>query len=125
MTASSLRGSSRLIAMTRLSIKGITARSNNYDTLGDADGPQVAVPAFDRVFLGVAVAAEQLHAVQTDLHTLVGAQALGQCGLAGERKALFGAGGAAPGDQPQPVQFDGDVGAHERHGLTAGDRFAE
>ncbi len=60
------------------------------DALGDADRAQVAVPAFDGVFLGVAVAAEQLHAVQADLHALVGAQPLGQRRLAGEWQALIG-----------------------------------
>ena len=50
---------------------------------------------------------------------------LGQRRLAGERQALLGARGAAPGDQPQPVELDGDVGAHERHRLPAGDRLAE
>ena len=33
--------------------------------------------------------------------------------------------GAAPGDQPQTVEFDRDVGAHERHRLAVGDRLAE
>src|SRR5271163_282121 len=87
---------------------------NNDDALSYTDGPQVAVPALDGVFLGVAVAAEQLHAVQADLHALVGAEPLGQCRFASERQALFGAGRPAPGNQSQPVEFDGDVGAHER-----------
>ena len=87
--------------------------------------PQVAVPAFDRVFLGVAVTAEQLDAVEADLHALVGAELLGQRGLAGERQALLGARGAAPGDQPQAVELDRDVGAHERDRLPVGDRLAE
>ena len=69
----------------------MTTRLDNYDALGDADRAQVAVPAFDGVFLGVAVAAEQLHAVEADLHALVGAEPLGQRGLAGERQALLGA----------------------------------
>ena len=72
MTASSLRGISRLIAMKGLPLAGI----QDQDTLGDADGPQIAVPAFDRVLLGVAVTAEQLDAVQPDLHALVGAELL-------------------------------------------------
>src|SRR5271157_1691420 len=118
ITASILRGSSRLIAMIRLSVAdGITDLDgylNNDNALGDADGPQIAVPAFDGVFLRVAVATEQLHAVQTDLHALVGPQPLGQCRFAGERQALLGPGRPAPGDQSQPVEFDGDVGAHER-----------
>ena len=50
---------------------------------------------------------------------------LGQRGLAGERQALLGACRAAPGDQPQPVELDRDVGAHERDRLAAGDRLAE
>ena len=52
-------------------------------------------------------------------------QPLGQCGLAGERQTLFGARCAAPGDQAQAVEFDGDVGAHERHRLTVCDRLTE
>src|ERR1044071_621478 len=73
-----------------------TTRLENYNAFGDADGAQVAVPAFDGVFLGVAVSTEQLHAVETDLHALVGAELLGQRGLAGERQALIGARRAAP-----------------------------
>ena len=52
-------------------------RLENDDTLGDADGPQIAVPALDRVFFGEAVAAEQLDAVEADLHALVGARLAG------------------------------------------------
>ena len=77
------------------------------------------------MFLGVAVAAEQLHAVQADLHALVGAQSLGQCRLAGERQTLFGTGCAPPRDQAEAVEFDGDVGGHERDRLTVGDRLTE
>ena len=97
----------------------------DHDTLGDADGPQIAVPALDRVFLGEAVAAEQLDAVEADLHALVGAELLGQSRLAGERQPLLGPRRTAPRDQPQPVEFDGDVGAHERHRLAVCDRLAE
>ena len=76
----------------------------NYDdALGDTDRPQVAVPAFNRMFLGVAVAAEQLHAIQADLHALVGGQPLGQRGLAGELQPLVGARRPAPRDEAQPV----------------------
>src|SRR3979409_1138768 len=86
---------------------------DDYDARGDADRAQVAVPAFDGMFLGEAVAAEQLYAVQADLHALVGAEPFGQRRLAGERQTLLGARGAAPGDQSQAVKFDGDVGGHE------------
>src|SRR4029450_2299098 len=98
MTASSLRGSSRLIAIVRPS--GWMTPLNDNDALGDADRAQVPVPAFDGMFLGVAVAAEQLHAVQTDLLAFVGAERLGQRGLACERQALVGARRPAPGDHP-------------------------
>src|SRR5215208_3667034 len=121
MTACSLRGSSKLIVMARLPI----LKLDDDDTLGDADGPQIAVPAFDRVFLRVTVAAEQLDAVQPDLHALVGAEALGQCGFAGERQPLVGASRPPPRDQAQPVEFDRDVGAHECHRLPVGDRLTE
>ena len=60
----------------------------------DADGPQVAVPPLDRVFLDVAVAAEQLHAVAADLHAVLGGEPAGQRGLARERQALLGAAAA-------------------------------
>src|SRR6478672_10297765 len=120
ITAFSLRGSSRLIAM-----KVFSPSLDDHDALGDADRAQVAVPAFDGVFLGVAVATEQLHAVEADLHALVGAEPLGQRGLACERQTLVGPGRAAPGDQPQPVEFDRDVGAHEGDRLAVGDRLAE
>src|SRR5262245_1748724 len=126
ITACSLRGISKLIAMIGLSFsKGMTTRLDNYNALGDADRAKVAVPAFDGMFFGVAVAAQQLHAVEADLHALVGAQPLGQRSLARERQALLRAGGAPPGDQPKPVQFDRDVGAHERDGLAMRDRLAE
>src|SRR5258705_9523484 len=98
---------------------------DNYDALGDADRAQVAVPAFDGMFLVEAVAAEQLYAVQADLHALVGPEPLGQCRLAGERQTLLGARGTAPRDQPQAVEFDRDVGGHEGHRLTVCDRLAE
>ena len=124
ITACSLRGSSRLIAMIGLSLR-LDDDLDDDNALGDADGPQVAVPALDGVLLGEAVAAEQLHAVQADLHALVGAEPLGQRGFAGEREALLGPRRAAPGDQPQPVEFDGDVGAHERDGLPMSDGLAE
>jgi hypothetical protein len=58
------------------------------DALGDADRAKIAVPALDRMFLCVAVAAEQLNAVQSDLHALVGAEPLGQRRLTGERQPL-------------------------------------
>lgn len=77
------------------------------------------------MFFGVAVATEQLDAVQADLHALVGAELASQRGLTGEGQALLGAGGAAPGDQPQAVEFDGDVGGHERDRLAVGDGLAE
>src|SRR3954453_7234512 len=105
MTACNFGGNSRFIAMIDLSLG--SRELDNYDTLGDADGPQVAVPAFDRVLFGVAVAAEQLHAVQPDLHALVGTEPLGERRFAGERLTLLGARCPAPGDQPQSVQLDG------------------
>ena len=40
-------------------------------------------------------------------------------------RPAVGAGGAAPGDQPQAIQFDGDVGAHECHRLPTRDGLAE
>ncbi len=46
------------------------------------------------MLLGVTVTAEQLHAVQADLHALVGAELARECGLTGERQILLGA--AAP-----------------------------
>src|ERR1700733_13868466 len=92
ITACSLRGSSKLIAMINLSGEVDNDLDNGLDddnALGDADGPKVAVPAFDGVLLGEAVAAEQLHAVQTDLHALVRAEPLGQRGFTAERQALL------------------------------------
>src|SRR5690349_20461659 len=125
VTACILRGSSRLIAMIELSQLELDNDLDDDDALGNADGPQVAVPAFDRMLFRVAVAAEQLNAVQADLHAFVGAEPLGQGRLTDERQALLGARRAAPRDEPQPVQFDGDVGAHEGHRLTVGDRLTE
>src|ERR1700751_2048809 len=86
ITACNLRGSSKLIAMIGLSVVKLDEDLDNYDALSDADGPQVAVPALDGVLLRVAVAAEQLHAVQADLHALVGTEPLGQRGFASERE---------------------------------------
>ena len=42
-----------------------------------------------------------------------------------ERQALLGPRRAAPGDQPQPIEFDGDVGAHEGDRLPVSDGLAE
>ena len=47
-----------------------------------ADRTQVAVPELDRVFLGEAVTAEQLHAVGADLHALLGRLHARERGLA-------------------------------------------
>src|SRR5258705_4646094 len=128
-SACSFLGISKLIAMKGLSFgirnKGITSQLDNNNALGDADRPQVAVPAFDGMFLGVAMTAEQLYAVEADLHALVGAEPLGQRRLAGERQTLLGTGRAAPGDQSQAVELDGDVRGHERHRLTVCDRLTE
>src|SRR5258705_3007442 len=129
MTACSFLGISKLIAMKGLSFgirnKGITSRLNDNNALGDANRAQVAVPAFDGMFLGVTMAAEQLYAVEADLHALVGAEPLGQRRLSGERQTLLGAGRAAPGDQSQAIELDGDVRGHERHRLTVCDRLTE
>ena len=81
-------------------------------------GSEVAVPPLHRVLLDEAVAAEQLHAVDADLHALLGAQPAGQRDLAGERLALRGTGRGPVGHQPHALQLDADVGDHE------GDRSA-
>ena len=44
--------------------------SDEHRAFHDADGSEVAVPPLDRVLLDEAVAAEQLHAVEADLHAL-------------------------------------------------------
>ena len=69
---------------------------DDYDALCDAERAQIAVPAFDGVFLGEAMTSEQLNAVEADLHALVGGNSLGQCGLSRKGQALFGARCAAP-----------------------------
>lgn len=74
----------------------------NHDTLGDAECPQIAVPALNRVFLGVAMATEQLHAVEADLHALVGGEPLGQGAFTQEGHALLGTRGTAPDDERRP-----------------------
>ena len=90
------------------------------------DGPQVAVPPLDRVLLDEAVAAEQLDAVEADLHALLGAEPAGQRDLAGEVLARGSrAAGGLPGQQPHGLQLDRDVGDHEGHRLAVGDRLAE
>ncbi len=68
----------------------IDCHQTSHDAFHDADRAQVAVPAFDRVFLDEAVSAEQLDAVAADPHALVGAELAGQRGFAGERLALLG-----------------------------------
>ena len=73
----------------------IDRSSDEHRAFHDADGPQVAVPPLDRVLLDEAVAAEQLDAVEADLHALVGAQPAGQRDLAGEVLALRRRGAAA------------------------------
>src|SRR5699024_8012677 len=99
--------------------------SQDHHSLCHADGTEVAVPALDGVVLGEAVATEELDAVEADLHALLGGELAGERGLPGEGHALLGACGAPPGDQAQPVELGGDVGHHERHGLTVGDRLTE
>ena len=119
-----LAGISRLIAMEGLSV----LVESCLGTTTPSATPMARRSRYQRstgCSFGVAVAAEQLHAVQADAHALVAAQLPGQRRLAGERQTLVCAGGAAPGDHPQTVEFDGDVGAHERHRLPAGDRLAE
>ena len=101
------------------------ARQTQHASFHDADGPEVAVPPLDRVLLDEAVAAEQLDAVEADLHALVGAQLAGEGDLAGEVLAGRGAGGGLVGQQPHRLQLDRDVGDHERHRLAVGDRLAE
>src|ERR1700752_4318342 len=58
ITACILRGGSRLIAMIDFSLDDDDL--DDDDALGYPDGSQVAVPALDRMFFRVAVAAEQL-----------------------------------------------------------------
>src|SRR4051794_38412484 len=90
-----------------------------------ADGTQVAVPPLDRVLLHVAVATEQLDAVEADLHALLGAQPPRQGDLAGRVLALGDPGRGLVGDQAHALELDGDVGDHERDGLAVRDRLAE
>src|SRR6478609_3064392 len=121
------------LGVSRLIIAGVPVRSGaerafewggsyEHRTFHHADGPQVAVPPFDRVFLDEAVPAEELHAVEADPHPLLGAQLPGQTDLAGEVLAPGGAGGRLPGEQAHRLHLDGHVGDHERHRLAVADR---
>src|SRR5699024_7072990 len=100
-------------------------RSQDHHALCHSHCAEVSVPALDGVLLGEAVTTAQLHAVQADLHALLGGELAGQGGLAGERQALLGAGGTTPGHQAHAVELGGDVCHHERHGLAVGDGLTE
>src|SRR4029079_18906559 len=58
--------------------------SDQHPAFHDRDGPEVPVPALDRVVLYEAVAPQELDAVRADLHALVGAQLPCQGDLAGD-----------------------------------------
>src|ERR1035437_4263743 len=68
------------------------------DAFHHADCAEVPVPTLDRVFLDEAVPSEQLHAVGSDGHALLGAQTPGQRGVAGEVLALLCPAGSAVGE---------------------------
>ena len=86
---------------------------------------QVAVPALDGVFLGVAVAAEQLHAVRPDRIACSAHERARERRLADELAARLGEAGGAVGRQSHRLELDRDVGDHERDRLAVGDRLAE
>src|ERR1700743_2214258 len=93
--------------------------------LHHARGPQVPVPALDRVLFDVAVAAEQLDAVGADLHPLLGAEPAGDRRLAAEVDPPVGATGGAVGGEPHAARLDPDFRDREGDALAVGDRFAE
>src|SRR6202012_1386081 len=103
----------------------LSRRLDEQGALHHARGPEVPVPALDRVLLDEAVATEQLDAVGADLHPLLGAEPAGDGRLAGEVLALVGAGGGTIGDQAHAVRLDADFGDLEGDALAVGDRFAE
>ena len=117
----------RLVAQRAGTSSGRRGGSHQTSTLPSITpiALQVAVPPLHRVLLDVAVAAEQLHAVEADPHPLVGAELARERDLAGEVLAGGRAGGGLPGDQPHRLQLDRDVGDHERDRLPVGDRLAE
>src|SRR3954462_8959538 len=99
--------------------------SDEDSSFHQADGSQVAVPPLHGVFLDEAVSAQQLYAVQADLHAALGAEPSGQGDLARGRLALGDPTGRLPGHQPHALQLDGDVGDHEGHRLAVRDRLPE
>src|SRR6478736_4156998 len=103
----------------------VWSSSDEDRSFHQADGSQVAVPPLHRVFLDEAVSAEQLYAVQADLHAALGTEPASQGDLALGGLALRDASGGLPGHQPHALQLDGDVRDHERHRLAVGDRLAE
>src|SRR5699024_6167645 len=76
------------------------------DALSNADRAHVAVPALNRMLLGVAVATQQLDAVQAHDHAFVGGVAAGKAGLAVVGHALVEAGCAAQHDQETAMARD-------------------
>src|SRR4051794_15514475 len=115
---------SRLTARWR-SLLDHRNHSDQDRSFHEADGTQIAVPAFDGVLLDVPVATQQLDAVQADLHALLGAEPAGERDLPGGVLAPGHPAGGLVGDQPHALQLDGDVGDHERHRLAVRDRLAE
>src|ERR1700712_2659062 len=103
----------------------VWSSSDEDRSFHQADGSQVAVPPLHRVFLDEAVSAEQLYAVQTDLHAALGTQPTSQGDLALGGLALRDAAGGPPGQQAHALQLDRDVGDHEGDRLAVRDRLAE
>src|SRR3954467_11441526 len=93
------------VSSLRSSLAGARCDAHSYDhhTFHDRRGAQISVPALHRVLLHVAVPAEQLHAVAADLHAVLGGEAAGQGGLAGEALALLGARRGPQHGQPRAL----------------------
>src|ERR1700712_4696487 len=87
----------------------VWSSSDEDRSFHQADGSQVAVPPLHGVFLDEAVSAQQLYAVQADLHAALGAEPTSQGDLALGGLALRDAPGRLPGPQAHALQLDRQV----------------
>src|SRR5919205_1162267 len=83
--------------------------SHQKRALEDADRAQLPIPELDGMLLDEAVAAEQLHALRTDLHRLLRALHARERRLAPERLAALRATCRAVHHQPHAIELERDV----------------
>src|SRR5580765_1656665 len=100
-------------------------RSREEGALEQAGAAQVAEPPLVVELLDEAVAAEHLDGARADPGTVPGSEGAGVGDERGGVQAVVEPGRRLPGDEPQGVQLDGDVGDGERDGLTAADGLPE